>query len=222
MENIEPLVPRMTNKIALVDEVEETDGDVKILRESIKYFDKVFAVESKDLKFFFDDDEEVHDNLMYCYFMQVSPHQQKLDELNKNMLETINSKKPEDQQITLEVCISLKAASFFSKWGNGSPNKMIKPNHFTVRNYNINDILQFQEVQEINDPIPPPRISQNVHGYFELASERGKATGLQSNSVGLSTRLDLCNSWDKETVASAKFRTGGEKEGIHHLFYHSD
>jgi len=171
VENIEPLVPRMTNKIALVDEAENY-RDVKILKESIKYFDKVFAVESKDLKFFFDDDEEVHDNLMYCYFMQVSPHQQNLDQLNKNMLETINSKKPEDQKITLE------------------------------------------EVQEINDPIPPPRISQNVHGYFELASERGKATGLQSNCVGLSTRLDLCNSWDKETVASAKFRTGGEKEDV--------
>ena len=113
MKNIEPLVPRMTNKIALVDEVEETDGDVKILRESIKYFDKVFAVESKDLKFFFDDDEEVHDNLMYCYFMQVSPHQQNLDQLNKNLLETINSKKPEDQKKTLEVCILFIAASIF-------------------------------------------------------------------------------------------------------------
>ena len=86
----------------------------------------------------------------------------------------------------------------------------------------IYDILQFQEVQEINDPIKPPRITQNVHGYFELASERGKATGLQSNSVGLSTRLDLCNSWDKDTVASANFKTGGKKEGILHLFYHSD
>ena len=98
----------MTNKIALIDEVEGTDGDVKILRESIKYFDKVFAVESKDLKFFFDDDEElVHDNLMYCYFMQVSPHQQNLDQLNNHLLKTINSKKPEDQKKTLEVCISL-------------------------------------------------------------------------------------------------------------------
>ena len=86
----------------------------------------------------------------------------------------------------------------------------------------IYDILQFQEVQEINDPIKPPRISQNVHGYFELASERGKATGLQNKDVGLSTRLDLCNSWDKDTVASANFKTGGKKEGILHLFYHSD
>ena len=132
MENIEPLVPRMTNKIALVDEAENYK-DVKILKESIKYFDKVFAVESKDLKFFFDDDEEVHDNLMYCYFMQVSPHQQNLDQLNKNMLETINSKKPEDQKITLEVCISLIVAGFFSNLGNGSPNKMIKPNRFKSR-----------------------------------------------------------------------------------------
>ena len=103
----------MTNKIALVDEGEGPRGDVKYLEESTKYFDKVFAVESKDLKFFFDDDEVVHDNLMYCYFMQVSPHQQNLDLLNKNMLETINSNKPEDQKKTLEVCILLIVASFF-------------------------------------------------------------------------------------------------------------
>ena len=103
----------MTNKIALVDEGEGPRGDVKYLEESTKYFDKVFAVESKDLKFFFDDDEAVHDNLMYCYFMQVSPHQQNLDLLNKNMLETINSNKPEDQKKTLEVCILLIVASFF-------------------------------------------------------------------------------------------------------------
>ena len=115
----------MTNKIALVDEVHQVhqpgQPDIKILRESRKYFDKVFAVESKDLKFFFDDDKEVvHDNLMYCYFMQVSPHQQNLDLLNKNMLETINSNKPKDQKKTLEVCILLIAASLFVlNWGNG-------------------------------------------------------------------------------------------------------
>ena len=107
LKNIEPLVPRMTNKIALVDEVEGTDGDVKILRESIKYFDKVFAVESKDLKFFFDDDDEVHDNFMYCYFMQVSPHQQNVDQLNEHLLKTINDKKSENQKKTLEVFILL-------------------------------------------------------------------------------------------------------------------
>ena len=44
----------MTNKIALIDEVKGTDGDVTILRESIKYSDKVFAVQSKDLIFFFE------------------------------------------------------------------------------------------------------------------------------------------------------------------------
>ena len=103
----------MTNKIALVDEVEGTGGNVKYLRESIKYFDKVFAVESKDLKFFFDDDKEVHDNLMYCYFMQVSPHQQNLDLLNKNLLETINSNKLEDQKKTLEVCFFIEKVGYF-------------------------------------------------------------------------------------------------------------
>ena len=44
----------MTNKIALINKVKGTDRDVKILRESIKYFDKVFAVQSKDLIFFFE------------------------------------------------------------------------------------------------------------------------------------------------------------------------
>ena len=44
----------MTNKIALIDEVKGTDGDVTILRESIKYSNKVFAVQSKDLNFFFE------------------------------------------------------------------------------------------------------------------------------------------------------------------------
>ena len=58
---------------------------LKILRESEEYFDKVYAVESKDLKFFFDDDPEQHDNLMYVYFMQVCPHQTNLDVLSQNL-----------------------------------------------------------------------------------------------------------------------------------------
>ena len=52
----------MTNKIAIVEETEEEaeDGGM-IIREAEDYFDKVYAVESKDLKFFFDDDEDVND-----------------------------------------------------------------------------------------------------------------------------------------------------------------
>ena len=45
-------LPQMTNKIALIDEVKGTEGDVTILRETIKYSDKVFAVQ--DFNFFFE------------------------------------------------------------------------------------------------------------------------------------------------------------------------
>ena len=68
-----------------------------------------------------------------------------------------------------------------------------------------------EEVSEINDPVKPPRILQNIHGYFELASERGIETGLKSKGAGLSTRLDLCHQWDKETVASVTFKTEDEE-----------
>ena len=61
----------MTNKIAIVEENKEKaiDGGM-IIREAENYFDKVFTVESKDLKFFFEDDEDVNDHLMYAYRMQ--------------------------------------------------------------------------------------------------------------------------------------------------------
>ena len=72
-----------------------------------------------------------------------------------------------------------------------------------------------EDIQEINDPVMPPRILQNVHGYFELASERGKESGLKSKGAGLSTRLDLCHQWDSETVAPATFlNEEGEPEGM--------
>ena len=76
-----------------------------------------------------------------------------------------------------------------------------------------------EEVQEINDPVMPPRILQNVHGYFELASERGKESGLTSKGEGLNTRLDLCHQWDRETVAPLCFKTeDGDAEGKCILF----
>ena len=61
----------MTNKIATVEETSEKaiDGGM-IIREEEDYFDKVFAVESKDLKFFFEDDVDIHHHLMYAYCMQ--------------------------------------------------------------------------------------------------------------------------------------------------------
>ena len=61
----------MTNKIATVEETdEEAEDGGMIIREAEDYFDKVFAVESKELKFFFDDDEDVNDHLMYAYCLQ--------------------------------------------------------------------------------------------------------------------------------------------------------
>ena len=60
----------MANKIAIVEEIEESEDGAMIIREADDYFDKVYAVESKQLKFFFEDDEEVHDNLMYAYCLQ--------------------------------------------------------------------------------------------------------------------------------------------------------
>ena len=64
------MLPSTTNKIAVVEEIEEADDGAMIIREANDYFDKVFAVESKELKFFFDDDEDVNDHLMYAYCLQ--------------------------------------------------------------------------------------------------------------------------------------------------------
>ena len=63
-------MPVITNKIAIVEEIEENDDGAMVIKEADDYFDKVFAVESKELKFFFDDDEDVHDELMYAYCLQ--------------------------------------------------------------------------------------------------------------------------------------------------------
>ena len=71
------------------------------------------------------------------------------------------------------------------------------------------------EIKEINDPIKPPRVLQNVHGYFELASERGIESGLKSKGKGKATRLDLCHQWDRKTVAPMRFKTeSGVSEGM--------
>ena len=113
-------VPNMTHQIAIIEEEENLKyGNTRIIKESENYFDKVMAVESKDLKFFFDerkqnDENEDHDNWMYCYFMIVCPHRQNLEQLSKN----------------------------------------------------INKSLE--EINEIMDTELPPRIPQNVHGYFHL------------------------------------------------------
>ena len=59
----------MANKIAVLEEVEETNEGTIIIREKEDYFNKVYAVESKELKFFFENENENH-NLMYAYCLQ--------------------------------------------------------------------------------------------------------------------------------------------------------
>ena len=72
----------MTNQIAVVVEEKGEKDHIKVLRESEKYFDQIVAIESKDLKFYFD--EHSDDTLMYSYFLQVCPHQQNLDDLRSD------------------------------------------------------------------------------------------------------------------------------------------
>ena len=68
-----------------------------------------------------------------------------------------------------------------------------------------------EELYEIMDTELPPRISQNVHGYFHLGSQRKQKHESDYNHAKLPTRLDLCNHWDKETVTSSNFIT---EEGL--------
>ena len=117
----------MTNQIAIIEEQEE-NNEIQILRESENYFDQIVAIESKDLKFYFDELTTNDDTLMYSYFMQVCPHQQNLEILSKNI------NKPIDK---------IKA--------------------------------------DINGQQLPPRILQNVHGYFEIGSRRTKMFGSEKN-----------------------------------------
>ena len=72
----------MTNQIAIVVEEKGEKDHIKVLRESEKYFDQIVAIESKDLKFYFD--EHSDDTLMYSYFLQVCPHQQNLNDLRSD------------------------------------------------------------------------------------------------------------------------------------------
>ena len=83
-------VPNMTHQVAIIEEDKEEENfnsdNIRVIKESENYFDKIMAVESKDLKFFFDprkqsDDAEYHDDWMYCYFLEVCPHQQDLEQL---------------------------------------------------------------------------------------------------------------------------------------------
>ena len=113
----------MTNQVAVIVE-ERVENDCQILRESENYFDQIVAIESKDLKFYFN--EHKNDaNLIFCYFLQVCPHQQNLSDLSKNINKPITG--------------------------------------------------------VFNDKELPPRILQNVHGYFEIGSQRTKTFGSEKD-----------------------------------------
>ena len=62
------------------------------------------------------------------------------------------------------------------------------------------------DIEKINDPVPPPRILQSVHGFFEL-------------NARLPTRLDLGNSWDKDTVTESTLTVDGEPIDERQLVY---
>ena len=70
-------MPRMTHQVAILTIQESNEESIKTITESEDYFDRVLAVESSDLQFFFDkrkqsDDIEYHDDWMYCYFTEVN------------------------------------------------------------------------------------------------------------------------------------------------------
>ena len=74
----------MTNQVAIIEEdTAAVKDNLKVLKESEDYFDKLLAVESKDLKFHFDVNENT-DTLMYSYFMQSCGHQQNLEEFRSD------------------------------------------------------------------------------------------------------------------------------------------
>ena len=157
MDELNNEVPKMTHHIAITEEVEvveeeeevdeedkEDAGDtmiceIRVLQQSNANFDKVSAVESKDLKFLFEQCTERESDNIYAYFLQVCPNQQDMAQLKEAIPDIENS----------------------------------------------------------NDPVPPPRILQSVHGYLELNKK-------------YQTRLDLGNSWDKDTVTYSKFNVDGE------------
>ena len=76
-------MPRMTHQVAILTTQESNEESIKTITESEDYFDKILAVESKDLKFHFDVNENT-DTLMYSYFMQSCGHQQNLEEFRSD------------------------------------------------------------------------------------------------------------------------------------------
>ena len=70
----ESKMPRMIHQVAIL--IYQNGEAIRTITESENYFDRLIAVESCNLQFFFDkekqsDDMEYHDNWMYCYFTEV-------------------------------------------------------------------------------------------------------------------------------------------------------
>ena len=162
VDHYEDQAPKMRHHIAIIEETEEIDEEeevdeedqvdgsentlmvsVRCLKQADAYFDKVLAVESKDLKFYFDKCTDEEEQNIYAYFLQVCPNQQDLEILRGEI-----------------------------------------PN-----------------IDEINDPVLPPRIMQSVHGFLELNNR-------------YPTRLDLSNQWDKNTVLPSSINVEGEEMEI--------
>lgn len=130
---------------AVVDEEDMSEAgesmtvSIKCLTQSETYFDRVFAVQCKELKFYFDTCTLADEENIYVYFIQACPNQQDMEQLTQFV-----------------------------------------PN-----------------IENVNDPILPPRILQSVHGFFKLSTTHP-------------TRLDLSNQWDKETLPDTDMTVDGE------------
>ena len=103
----------MTNQIAVVVEEKGEKDHIKVLRESEKYFDQIVAIESKDLKFYFDEHSS-DDTLMYSYFLQVCPHQQDLKDLRSDFFYKFDllPATQAETKITVFVILSAKMSKF--------------------------------------------------------------------------------------------------------------
>ena len=65
---------------------------------------------------------------------------------------------------------------------------------------------EIPNIEEVNDPVLPPRIMQSINGFFELNNK-------------YPTRLDLSNQWDKETVKPKVLNVDGEEEEVGKLVH---
>ena len=75
-----PSMKRTTHHIAKLQKLANRDFEHFV--ETPEYFNEILAVESKDLKFWLD--EESEDSLMHCYFVQACSHQQNMDLLEEH------------------------------------------------------------------------------------------------------------------------------------------